>query len=100
MRFRDLVHLVTSPSDAYAAWAPAYPAHAHNALMEVEQIAVLELLPPVSWRTVLDAGCGTGRYMRLLSALGARVIGVDLSQAMVSRARALHLPVVRGDMAV
>jgi malonyl-CoA O-methyltransferase len=99
MRFRDLVHLVTSPSDAYAAWAPAYPAHAHNALMEVEQIAVLELLPPVSRRTVLDAGCGTGRYMRLLSALGARVIGVDLSQAMVSRARALHLPVVRGDMA-
>jgi malonyl-CoA O-methyltransferase len=84
--------------DHYAAWAPAYPPHAHNALMEVEQAALLELLPPVSGRTVLDAGCGTGRYTRLLSALGARVVGVDLSSAMLSRARDLQLPVVRGDM--
>ena len=95
----DIAKLVTSSSDAYAAWAPTYPPHAHNALMEAEQTAVLELLPPVSGRAVLDAGCGSGRYMRLLAVLGARVTGVDLSQAMVSRARALKLPVVRGDMA-
>jgi malonyl-CoA O-methyltransferase len=94
----DLVKLVTSSVDAYAAWAPAYPPQAHNALMEVEQTSVLELLPPVSGRTVLDAGCGTGRYMRLLAALGARVIGVDVSPAMVLRARNLALPVARGDM--
>jgi malonyl-CoA O-methyltransferase len=98
-RSPDLAKLVTSSSDAYAAWAPNYPPHAHNALMETEQTAVLELLPPVSGRVVLDAGCGTGRYLRLLAALGARVIGVDLSQAMVQRARALPWPVVRGDMA-
>jgi malonyl-CoA O-methyltransferase len=84
--------------DQYAAWAPAYPPHAHNALMEVEQAALLELLPPVAGRTVLDAGCGTGRYTRLLAALGARVIGVDLSSAMLGRARSLELPVVRADM--
>lgn len=94
----DLVNLVTSSADAYAAWAPTYPPHAHNALMEVEQTAVLELLPPVSGRRVLDAGCGTGRYMRLLAALGAKVVGVDLSHAMVARARAIRLPLVRADM--
>lgn len=99
MKSGDLVSLVTSPSDAYAAWAPSYPAHAHNALMEVEQVAVLELLPPVSGRMALDAGCGTGRYVRLLAALGARAVGIDLSHAMVSRARARHLPVARADMA-
>ena len=98
MRSGDLAKLVTSPSDAYAAWAPTYPPYAHNSLMDVEQTAVLELLPPVSGRTVLDAGCGTGRYMRLLTALGARVIGVDLSGAMASRARALNLPVALADM--
>jgi malonyl-CoA O-methyltransferase len=97
-RFTDLAKLVTSSADAYAAWAPTYPPHAHNALMEAEQTAMLELLPPVSGRTVLDAGCGTGRYMRLLAALGARVIGVDLSQAMVGRAGMLRLPLVRADM--
>ena len=96
----DLAKLVTSPSDAYAAWAPTYPPYAHNSLMDVEQTAVLELLPPVSGRTVLDAGCGTGRYMRLLIALGARVIGVDLSAAMAARAHAFNLAVTLADMAV
>lgn len=94
----DLVCLVTSSHDAYAAWAPSYPPDAHNALMEVEQTAVLELLPPVAGRIVLDAGCGTGRYVRVLTALGARPVGVDLSSAMVARARSFKLPVARGDM--
>jgi SAM-dependent methyltransferase len=44
-------------------------------------------------RLVLDAGCGGGRYSRLLGANGARVIGVDLSSA-VDKAASLcaHLP--------
>jgi SAM-dependent methyltransferase len=66
--------------------------------MEIEQVALLDLLPPVSGRLVLDAGCGTGRYVHLLTSLGARVIGVDLSAAMVGRARALSSRVLRGDM--
>jgi SAM-dependent methyltransferase len=33
-------------------------------------------------RLVLDAGCGGGRYARLLGRQGARVIGVDLSSAV------------------
>lgn len=85
--------------DAYAAWAPSYPPYAHNALMEVEQAAMLSLLPPVAGRRVLDAGCGTGRYVQLLGALGARVVGVDCSHAMVARARELSPSVIRGDMA-
>jgi malonyl-CoA O-methyltransferase len=84
--------------DAYAAWAPSYPPYAHNALMEVEQASLLALLPPVAGRRVLDAGCGTGRYVQLLDALGARVVGIDLSAAMVAHARTLARPVVRADM--
>jgi SAM-dependent methyltransferase len=34
-------------------------------------------------RLVLDAGCGGGRYTRLAGAHGARVIGVDLSAAVL-----------------
>ena len=33
-------------------------------------------------KLVLDAGCGGGRYARLLGEQGARVIGVDLSSAV------------------
>ena len=39
-------------------------------------------------RLVLDAGCGGGRYARLVGAHGARVVGVDLSAA-VEKAAAL-----------
>jgi malonyl-CoA O-methyltransferase len=55
--------------------------------MEVEQRAVLGLLPPLAGLTVLDAGCGTGRYARLARAAGAAsVIGVDRSAAMLAAA--------------
>lgn len=36
---------------------------------------------------VLDAGCGTGYLSRQLNARGARVVGVDLSENMVSIAK-------------
>src|SRR5947209_18195438 len=35
----------------------------------------------LSGQLVLDAGCGGGRYARLLGEHGARVVGVDLSAA-------------------
>jgi len=36
---------------------------------------------------VLDLGCGTGRYLRLVSRPGVRAVGMDLSRAMLARAR-------------
>jgi malonyl-CoA O-methyltransferase len=60
---------------AYALWADHYPPHAHNVLMQTEQIAMLDMLPDVSGRVVLDLACGTGRYSLLARARGAsRVI--------------------------
>ena len=38
-------------------------------------------------RLVLDAGCGGGRYARLVGSHGAKVIGVDLSAAVVKAAQ-------------
>src|ERR1700758_5893100 len=37
----------------------------------------------------LDFGCGTGRPTRVLRALGLKVIGADISKAMLDQARAL-----------
>ena len=78
---------MTSGADPYESWSEAYPARAHNPLMEAEQSAMLQLMPPVAGLTVLDAGCGTGRYTAMLAAAGAaRVIGVDRSPSMLRAA--------------
>lgn len=89
---------VLDARDAYARWAPAYPPHAHNKLMELEERVVLALLPDVVGLTVLDLGCGSGRYARLLAQRGAaRVIGVDQSADMLARAREVVHLLVRAD---
>ncbi|WCI08934.1 class I SAM-dependent methyltransferase [Arthrobacter sp. OVS8] len=40
-----------------------------------------------STRSVVDAGCGSGRMTRLLSSLGVDVSGVDVSGGMIDVAR-------------
>lgn len=52
--------------------------------------------------TVLDGGCGMGRYLRIAAEAGARVVGLDLSEAtLAARELTADLPgvsVVRGDL--
>lgn len=83
--------------DAYARWAPVYPPRAHNALMAIEQSAMLEALPEVAGLAVLDLGCGTGRYTRLLATRGARVVSLDRSPEMLARAGPEARRRLRGD---
>lgn len=81
---------ILPPAQAYALWASSYPAHAHNPVMQAEERAMLGLMPTsLQDRVVLDAGCGSGRYMLHALRRGvAQVIGVDLSPEMLRRARA------------
>lgn len=76
------------PRAAYALWAADYPAHAHNPVMLAEERAMLALLPEsLRGLAVLDAGCGSGRYMLHALRRGAAcVTGVDASLEMLERA--------------
>lgn len=76
------------PLTAYARWASSYPPHAHNPVMLAEERAVLSCLPAdLQGLRVLDAGCGSGRYMLHALRRGARhVVGADLSPEMLQRA--------------
>ena len=88
---------IMEPGPAYALWASSYPAHAHNPLMRAEERAMLSLLPgSLQGHSVLDVGCGSGRYMLHVLRGGApRVSGVDLSPQMLERAE-LELNSYRG----
>lgn len=71
----------------YAHWAAHYPAEAHNPLMQIEQQAMLALLPDVLDKTCLDLACGSGRYLRLLRVRGSeRTVGLDYSAEMLKQA--------------
>lgn len=50
---------------------------------------MLEALGDVSGKSVIDIGCGEGRFCRLLSDLGAAVTGIDLTEALIERARSV-----------
>ena len=93
------------PRAAYALWAASYPPRAHNPVMRVEERAMLGLMPTDLYgQSVLDAGCGSGRYMLHALDRGAGpVTGVDLSVEMLERAgreldarrRAAFLPLLQ-----
>ncbi len=85
--------------EAYAEWSRGYPPHAHNALMRAEEAALLELLPDILGKSVLDLACGTGRYARLLAERGAGcILGIDLSPDMLREADPSLGPFVQANL--
>jgi SAM-dependent methyltransferase len=71
---------------------------------DVRLRAVLNALGPIHGSLILDLGCGKGRFAAHLIDAGARVVGLDLSTAMLAKARGLdrvkasarHLPFADG----
>jgi len=57
----------------------------YNELLEMP--AVLELLGNVKGKKILDFGCGTGIYAKLLTKKGAIVKGFDISEEMIKIAK-------------
>jgi SAM-dependent methyltransferase len=53
--------------------------------LEKEERFVLSLFP--RYRSVLDIGCGTGRYLKLLSPHVDKIVGMDYSAKMVEISR-------------
>jgi ubiquinone/menaquinone biosynthesis C-methylase UbiE len=96
----------------FDGWAPRYERGAASrfiATLQRECMAALDLRPA---DRLLDVGCGTGAAVRIAASTVERAVGVDLSPAMLSRARELaagiptvefaeaesaHLPVGEGE---
>ncbi len=72
----------------YDAIADFYDGVVGNDVSDPATSALLQLLGDVSGRRVLDLACGQGRVARELARGAATVVGADISQALLHRARA------------
>jgi cytosine/adenosine deaminase-related metal-dependent hydrolase/SAM-dependent methyltransferase len=80
--------MAVSSSDVFDIWAQVYDEQP-NPLLALEQRFLSRLLPDVGGLDVLDAGCGTGRWLQLLAShRPASLVGVDTSPEMLQRASA------------
>jgi len=79
-----VVQLFDDHAEGYDAW---YATPMGRLVDSMEKEAVFGLLEPVPGLSVLDVGCGTGNYALELAACGLAVTGVDISPAMLVRAR-------------
>lgn len=75
-----------STRDGYAIWSSTYDSE-KNALLVVEEPAVVELLSSLSITNALDVGTGTGRHALILARRGIHVTAVDQSPEMLAIAR-------------
>lgn len=86
--------------DAYGLWAETYPSEAHNDLMRIEEQSMLDLMPDVKNKIILDLACGSGRYILKAREQGALIVyGLDFSLPMLTRARVVSDQLALGNMA-
>jgi len=83
-----------SEADGAAYWnanTAAWADHTRRGIdihrLEVNNPAFFDLIGAISGLRVLDAGCGDGYHTRMLARMGARVTGVDISDAMLATGR-------------
>lgn len=73
----------------YDAAADFYEAGWVDAYDDPTSVAFLDFLGPLAGLRVLDIACGHGRFSRELARRGARVTAVDLSGALLEKARVI-----------
>jgi ubiquinone biosynthesis O-methyltransferase len=84
VNLNDLPTGCTLGPDAYAAWRASETGVVTD---RIERRLIFDLLGDVAGRRVLDVGCGDGELAIALRRRGARVVGIDASDAMIAAAR-------------
>jgi len=74
------------PQRAYNQWAGQYDTN-HNKTRDLEAKALRDVLSTIAFRSVLEVGCGTGKNTEWLLEKAEKIVAVDLSEEMLSKAR-------------
>jgi len=87
MWWRDKKVDILSPLEGYNRWAATYNQES-NPIKNLSDSLVEKFLPDLRGKSVLDAGCGTGKFCALAEKRhAAKITGIDLSPAMIEIAR-------------
>jgi SAM-dependent methyltransferase len=79
-----VAELFDKKSEDYDAW---YQTPKGKLVDRIEKEAIYEYLRPEPGMEILDIGCGTGNFSLELARIGVKVTGIDVSEAMLAKAR-------------
>jgi len=72
---------------AYDNWAEDYDSD-RNLTRDLDQEVKTSILSKLSFKTILEIGCGTGKNTRLLASIAEKVHSLDFSEGMILKAMA------------
>jgi 2-polyprenyl-3-methyl-5-hydroxy-6-metoxy-1,4-benzoquinol methylase len=72
--------------EAYDIWAFQYDTN-HNKTRDLEAIAIRNELDKIKFSNCLEIGCGTGKNTEWLVSKSEKIVAVDLSNEMLSKAK-------------
>jgi ubiquinone/menaquinone biosynthesis C-methylase UbiE len=73
--------------EAYNIWAEQYDAN-ENKTRDLEGFSLRKTLPNIHFESCLEIGCGTGKNTEWLISKSNKILAVDLSYEMLSKAKA------------
>jgi malonyl-CoA O-methyltransferase len=76
---------------AYNDWSMTYDLD-RNLTRDLDQLVTHETLSGMSFKSILELGCGTGKNTSMLARIGEQVRAVDFSAGMIARARERDSP--------
>ena len=78
-----------NPQDSWTSYLPAEMSVPQHASLLGEHVALLQAVVDRSARRIVEMGCGTGIMSLFLAARGFDVLGVDVDEELIRRARTL-----------
>lgn len=85
--------------EGYDRWSETYDA-TPNPLVALDRRVTPAALSPRAGERVLDAGCGTGVHLAMISTARSRAVGLDFSRGMlrIAQQRAPHAALTQADL--
>jgi ubiquinone/menaquinone biosynthesis C-methylase UbiE len=69
--------------DAYTVWSELYDTN-ENKTRDLESISLIASLSEISFSSVLEIGCGTGKNTVWMQTKAKRIFAIDITESMIA----------------